>query len=261
MSSRYLIRHGWLPDQHGAWAMTLAPLVLGIALSGGSPVQIPLSIAWLGAYLLFSVYTLWNKSRRHERYTPALLTYAFITTAAAAVVLTTHPTVWIWGVPLLGCFLWALSGSKRGRDRSLPSRLAAIFAACLMTPVAYSLGSNPDEWARVTVATFYLGFYLVGTVPYVRTMIRKRGDETWLRGSIIFHSSYVLAAIVAAIFGLLTWWAVAIATLVAMRAWALPLLSMRADRPIRPLTVGVIEFVMTLLVFAGAFWGTPVLVA
>lgn len=254
--SRGLIRNGWIPDQHGAWAMTLAPLILGIVLSGGVWLQIPLSIAWLAAYMLFSVYTLWSKSRRHERYTPALFTYAFITMGSAAIVITSQPSIWIWGVPLLALFLWALNGARRGRDRSLFSRVAAIVAASLMTPIAYSLGDHPDAWGRVSIATVYMGLYLIGTVPYVRSLIRKRGDRTWFLGSVIFHAVYLVAAIIATLFGVLTWWASLIVALLLLRAWAMPLISTHAQRPIRPAPIGFMEFVATAVVFVGAFWGT-----
>ena len=51
---RTLQRHGWMSDQHGAWAMMALPPLLGWALSGRfSWLVLLLLVAWAMAFQLF----------------------------------------------------------------------------------------------------------------------------------------------------------------------------------------------------------------
>lgn len=92
--------------------------------------------------------------------------------------------------------------------------------------------------AEVVPAFLAVMLYLVGTVLYVKTMIRERGDAGYLRLSIGFH---VVALIVAA------WLDVLLApvfVLLLARAVILP------ARRLPPVRVGLIETVCCLLVLA-----------
>ncbi len=91
---------------------------------------------------------------------------------------------------------------------------------------------------EVAPAFLALLLYLVGTVCYVKTMIRERGDVGYLRLSIGFHAVALLAAawldpLLAPVFLLLL-----------IRAAALP------GRGLRPARVGMIEIGCSLLVLA-----------
>src|SRR5690606_29814185 len=72
---------GWVPNQHGAWAMLVLPVAVGALRAGPRWDHLHLLVAWLVAYLAFFAAGTWLRSRRRARYRPALVTYA----AAAAV--------------------------------------------------------------------------------------------------------------------------------------------------------------------------------
>jgi len=41
---------GWVPNQHGAWAMLAGPLVVGVVASGPAWVHLPLAALWFLGY-------------------------------------------------------------------------------------------------------------------------------------------------------------------------------------------------------------------
>jgi hypothetical protein len=48
---------GWVPNQHGAWAMLVTPLLVGVLAAGPSAVHLPLAPLWFAGYLAFSAVT------------------------------------------------------------------------------------------------------------------------------------------------------------------------------------------------------------
>ena len=61
---------GWVPNQHGAWAMLAAPLLVGTMATGPRWPHLLLTAFWFAGYFAFFATTLWLKSRRRPRYLP-----------------------------------------------------------------------------------------------------------------------------------------------------------------------------------------------
>lgn len=185
-----------MPDQHGAWAMLAAPLLVGTLGGGASWLHLLLATTWLVAYLAFHAAGLWLKSRRRRRYSPAARAYTVAVVALGLPLIALDPRLLWWApvfAPLLAVGLWC---AWTRRERSLLNDGATVLAACLMTVVAWQLGTHPyaappAAWAWATV----LWVYFFGTALYVKTMIRERGNPVMLRLSIGYHA---LAATVAA---------------------------------------------------------------
>ncbi len=120
-----------------------------------------------------------------------------------------RPTLVWWAVayaPLLGV---ALVSAWRRAERSWLNDVATVGAACLLAAVAHTpasvpappspaalVGGSVGAWQLVAV----LALYFLGTVAYVKSMIRERGNRAVLAGSVTWH---VLAA--AAVLALAAW--------------------------------------------------------
>ncbi|WP_420176010.1 YwiC-like family protein [Luteococcus sp. OSA5] len=245
----------WIPQQHGAWAMLVVPLVVGLALRSrdGLPAWVwPLSVTWLVGYFCFNAVGLWLKAapRRRPAYRPAAVVYGAIAGVAGLA------TLGFGGMPLLGwvpCYLpllgIALWLTSRRHDRALTSGLCTTLAASLLawiipftTPQAvWSHGLDATSWAAPA-----LFGYFSGTVFVVKTLIRERNKPGWVLASVAWHLLWTALA------GIACWatatvgigWTVffAVATL---RAWALPWFGPRQGRTIRPGQVGALEVVMS----------------
>lgn len=252
----------WVPNQHGAWAMLLLPIIMGICLGictlvNGSPSagvvimgvsrSVVLLIAWVVGYFAFFAWGLWAKippprngrssERKHQAFV-ATATYCAITLVAALITVALRPSLLLWAPAfaiVMGAALWEV---VRKRPRSLLSGIATVVASVLMVPVADhtirgSINGIAWWWALI------LGIYFTGTIIYVKTMIRERNNPRYLTFSIGYHAVFVLVSLVFAVLascGIVTelspytgrwlivgaWLLVVAASISLFRSWAVP---------------------------------------
>lgn len=193
---------GWVPQQHGAWAMLVVPYLLGaigLVRSGGTGprewVVLPLLfVTWMIGYFTFNAATLWLKARPRRRpaFVRPILTYGAVTAVAGLAVLALAPRL-LWWAPVYGL----LTGVTfllvhRGDERSVPSGLLTTAAASLMAATTQAwtpAEATADHWALAGVC----GTYFFGTVLYVKTLIRERGKPAWVWVSGAYHLALVAA--------------------------------------------------------------------
>lgn len=175
----------FVPPQHGAWAMLAVPYFAGLLTAGYRWPHLPLLGAWLGGYLLSYYVFQAIRSRRPDRYQAQLALYASIAVPLAGLVVAVSPQV-LWYAPayavLLAVNTWY---AARRRERALANGLASVVQSCLIVLVVVAVtGAPPPAGYR----TFVLCVgYFAGTVFYVKTMIRERGNPTYHRWSVGFH--------------------------------------------------------------------------
>lgn len=270
-ASRY-----WRPDQHGAWPMIIAPLIIGLAwtvalralladlgdgalTSGfrGTPgtwlTVLAVTVGWVVGYLTFFAASKWLPARASGNtriMTGAqrpLLVYGAITLVAVVVAVVLQPHLLWWAVIFAPLTLIALLEIWRGTPRSFIAGAAETVASAFVIPVLASVavGSASPVTGGVTltrnlftsdvvealptevwVTVLWLALYQVGTVLYVKTMIRKKGDRTWLTGSVAFHAVALLVSVLtitADDLAVLPWLiAVAVFAWSLWRSWAVP---------------------------------------
>lgn len=234
-----MARSGWVPNQHGAWAMLAVPAVVGATLlvrdAGWHAAVAPVLAGWFVGYFAFHATSLWLKSRRKPRYRTPVLVYGAATAALAVAALALAPRLAVWALAFVPLLAVALAEAARRRDRSMTSGAVTVVAACLLVPVLATLGAGPRAvvapWAACTC-------YFLGTVLVVKTMIRERGSRGWLAASIAWHVACAAAF----------WDHPALAAFFAVgaaRAAALPRLAARGRR-ITPMQVGLVEIVLSV---------------
>jgi 4-hydroxybenzoate polyprenyltransferase len=125
-----------------------------------------------------------------------------------------------------------------------------VVAAGLVAPTPAGIlppgADDPAAWG----ATAVLGAYLVGTVPYVKSMIRERGDRRTLAVSTGYHAVAVVAAVVATAAGWVRLPGGVVLTIVAAALLARAVLLPRRGR-VRPAVIGAGEVVATVAVTVG----------
>lgn len=230
-----------MPNQHGAWAMLATPLAVGILATNPARVHGPLTAFWFLGYFAFFAAGLWLKAapRRRPALVPPLRTYAVASAALGALTLALDPGLLRWAPLFAAPLAIGLIASARRDERSLWSGLATSIGSSLMVLVAYDAGGGTD-WVRAWLLTGILAAYFAGTVLYVKTMIRERGDERYHWLSALAHAAATVA---------MTWvdpWLVLVFALLTIRAAVLP-----AHR-LSPKVVGIGEVVATVAVAATA---------
>lgn len=183
---------GWVPNQHGAWAMLASPLLVGIIAGGPTWVHLPLTAFWFAGYFAFFATSMWLKSRRRARHLPPVRTYAVTVVVLGLVVLAVEPRLAWWApafVLPLGVGLWAATAR---RDRDLLSGLTTVAGSCLMTVVAYDAGAGAVDQVAWELAAVQ-ALYFLGTVFYVKSAIRRRDDRAFHAISVAYHAAATAA--------------------------------------------------------------------
>ena len=176
--------------------MLAVPFLIGALVGGADRLQVPLFVAWIAGYLLsYYAFQTLRVRRRRSRYAEQLAVYGTVATACAVVVLIARPEV-MW-LALAYAPLLAVNAvyAYRRDDRALVNDLSSVVQACAMAPVAYWVGGG--ESGGTAAALFAVtALYFTGTVLYVKTMIRERGDAVFYRVSVGYHVLALAAAAV-----------------------------------------------------------------
>ncbi|HEX2895581.1 MAG TPA: YwiC-like family protein [Marmoricola sp.] len=237
---------GWVPNQHGAWAMLASPLLVGVLAGGVAWVQLPLAAFWFAGYFAFFATSLWLKARRRAKWFPPVRAYGVLTALLGIAVLAMQPSLVRW-TPLfvvpLGIGLYA---AAQRRDRALVSGLATTAGSALMTVVAYDAGPGSDLTRAWELALVQF-LYFAGTIFYVKTVIRERDNVHFRWVSAGFHAAALV--LVAILFGIVENNSLAWPLLVVFAALLARAILVPPYRP-TPKQVGIAEIAATVAVAA-----------
>lgn len=243
--------------------MLVAPPVVGGLVAGPRWQHALLLVVWLVGFCAYNAAGLWLKARRRARWLPPVRAYGAATAALGLALVATAPSLLTWAVVYAPLLVASLVFSARRAERSLANDLLTVVAAGLMAvvaagvPVAVTaagtwtwLPGAGDARAWAIAATFVA--YFAGTVLYVKTMIRERGNRTMLRASVLVHAALPVAllasaGVVPALPALLPVPTLAVLfALLAVRAVVVPLRWPSAT----PKAVGIAEIVATTALVA-----------
>lgn len=177
---------GWVPTWHGAWAMVSAPLLTGILSTGPQWPHVPLAAFWVLGYFAFYATGLWLKSRRRPRYRAPVVMYGATAALAGLVTLVVEPRLLRWAPLFVIPLGVGLYSAATRHERSLLSGVSTTVGSCLMVLVAHDAGGG-TAWSRAWLLAAVLALYFVGTVLYVKTLIRERGNRRYWWLSVGHH--------------------------------------------------------------------------
>ncbi len=168
-----------LPREHGAWAMFVAPLLVGIGAAGKITLDLVLlSVTVFGFFLLRYPLMLVIKSRPGSARTVAWRWAAFYAavTALAGTMLMAQTRLWLL-VPMgllgfisLSIYLWH---AARRAEMSALSEWVGIAGLALGAPGAFVVAThqlNSTAWGLYLLNVLYFG----GTVFYVKFRVREQ---------------------------------------------------------------------------------------
>lgn len=269
-------RMGWVPDQHGAWAMVTVPIIIGIYLSGPVWQHALLFFTWIIGYFAFFAAGLWLRSKRRERYWPPVRVYGIVTLAGLVLLIAFSPAILEWSPVFLVLIFLATWQSIVHQERSLLARTSTVLAAGMMIPVAYDMGTNyarsfrfldwlhhappitdfPGQspaggatgWTWVWVVTFCITAYYWGSIPYVKTLIRARESVVYLAVSSLSHAAITVAVGFLAYWQMVTWFHFAVWVVLTVRAVMMPTAARAWGVRWRPKIIGWGEVVASIFV-------------
>lgn len=245
----------WVPNQHGAWAMIIIPWGLGTWLrfheGRGEAYALVLGLFWLAGYFAFHAASVWLKSRRQRRHLAPVLTYGAVaaTLGLATWAIGGLALAW-WALPFVPVVVIALALAASRHERALAGGLLTVGAACLMVLVASweSPALVPGNGGTAVALALVCFGYFSGTVFFVKSMIRERGNPGFLALSVGWHTAVLVAAVVAgALSDFSRAWTVFFAVLL-VRSLVLPLVGPMREwgRRFTPKQVGIAEAVFSV---------------
>ena len=247
---RAAARHVWLPRQHGAWAMLLVPLLLGVAASRPSEWQLVLGGAAFAGYLTSATLQAWARARRPPEYRSPLLIYGAVFAVLGLMLVAAFPPLLLSLVVVVPTAIVVFGGARPGTRRDLANSFAQVAQALVLVPAAAYVSGEVDV-ERIVAYTSVAAAYLVGTVLVVRSVLRERGSEAFAALSVGFHVVVTLLAVL-----LLPPGYVALAAALTARAIALPVVQRRwasGSHPLRPIQVGMVEIAASVAVVVVSF--------
>lgn len=257
-------QQGWLPHQHGAWAMLIVPVITGAVLRARAGV-VPshvwlLALTWLAAYFAFNSWSLYLRAapaRRANYRTPALVYLGVVALLGVLTLASGGWTLLWWLVPFTVIGLAALALAARRKDRSLTGGALTVAAAVAMTlvtywdsPAALVTSFTSPATKHLLATTLALFGYFFGTVVHVKALIREHGQQRAGRRSLLWHLLVCGYVVVAAAVGWISWWWPPLALGLLVRTWWLHRLDSRLR--LRPLQIGLVEIGASVLVLAAA---------
>ncbi len=205
-----------LPREHGAWAMFIAPLIVGIGAAGVMNVQVVLfGLAAFGFFLLRYPLMLALKSRAPEARRSAWmwsLSYGVVTLLTGALLLAMSQQLLLvplaaLGMALLAIYLWH---AARRAEMTTVGEWTGIAGLALAAPGVYLVARGALDFDAVALYLLNVLFF-GGTVFYIKFRVREQprlaqSAASWRarlwagRVTIIYH---VLAVGLIAAFALL----------------------------------------------------------
>jgi hypothetical protein len=244
----------WVPNQHGAWAMLIAPALVGAVVGGVTWWHALLLVAWLTGYCCYFTWGQWLRTppARRARWHAPMLVYGAISLVSGLFLLVPHCGLLAWAPAYIVLMSISLACTAKGATRGWLNDVDTLAAACLLTVVAAGVrtavrGPVSFWWPppgatdiHAWIAAAALAAYFLGTVFYVKTMIRDKGSRPMYAASVAYHACVAVAA------WLLGWPAGLLGLLLLARAAGVP----KLPGPVTPKQIGFGEVAATVLVIA-----------
>lgn len=243
-----------VPDQHGAWAFLLLPVLLGVAAGGWAPAVLALVVAWVAAYPLSWALIGVIAEPRPERFRRALVVWSVVAVPAALVAVALRPWLLFVGAAYVGLFLVNVRFARRREQRALANDLVLVAECTLMIPTVAGAVAGGGWFVPVTAMTepavtslaVACALALVGSTLHVKSLIRERRNPRF--GRLSRWYSVACAGVVIALAAGADVGAVLVVPFVglAVRAFAV-------HPGLRPARIGLVELACLLLLAAAAF--------
>lgn len=186
-------RRNWVPNQHGAWAFIVSPSLF-ILIEGGTQISgLLLCISWLLAYCFNYYFTLIIKSNNLSKWKSKTIVYGLLTTAFAFYPIYHSPRILILAPIMIFGFVASLFFVKAKKERSFFNDLIGIVLSGVIALTIANMqdGIEPQEQTGILL----ISTYFVGTVFYVKTMIREKGRSNWLWFSYLWHGLFIVLSL------------------------------------------------------------------
>lgn len=232
----------YIPNQHGAWAMLIVPFLFGMFAAVPVPMHLLLFVCWVLAYLFIFPLLQWIRTGRRERYLRPVVVYGLLLVPAAAWLICNDPGLLWFAMAFALLFAVNCYYAKINRERAFMNDLAAVLLFSTMAFIAYRVGGG-TLWSEARTLFYISLLYFTGTVFFIKTMIRERGNRTFYKLSVGYHGIFILLVIL-----FFSRWLLIPAVVLLLRAIWSPLTKMKIKH------AGMLEIVYAVIMTVGVLF-------
>jgi hypothetical protein len=216
--------------------MLIVPFLFGMFAARPGWLHALLFFGWLLVYLFSFAFLQWIRTKKKPIYVRPMQIYGSLLVPAGILLFILKPSLG-WFVPLfIPLFFVNCYYAKRNQERAFINDVAAVVQFSLMVFVAYHAGGGSD-W-RLAAELFAISIlYYVGTVFYVKTIIREKNNPKYYWFSVGYH----LALLAAGVLWFHPWLALPL-TVLALRAALSPRMKLTVKQS------GMLEIVYSVLI-------------
>lgn len=191
-----------MPNQHGAWAMLVIPFLLSVVLGNPKLGHIPLFLAWLFLYLCtYPSLMALKRTKKQKHFMKWFFIYMILAIFFLIYPILSEPRLIYFGFAMVPFFLINMYYSRKKQDRALINDIIAVINFGIGGLATYFYGTGEIDQTAVTI--FLLIFlYFLGTIFYVKTMIREKKNIVYKYISWGYHIGLEVVLIVIGQFGL-----------------------------------------------------------
>lgn len=228
-----------LPKEHGTWLMFFLPVLLGTFVAGYTWWHVPLFVGWFFLYMSsVPLLNILRNIRHMEKMRPWFISYVFISLFCLIPVFLMKPQLLWLGVILLPLFLCNVYFIKTKNERSIWNDTFGIMIFSLGSVAAYVIGKG--NFSREAFDLYIaITTYFIGVAFYVKSLIRERTNSFFIRKSLFYHVIVFLIP-----FLIDRPWLV----LAYVPSFLKNLFTSR-KKPLKPMTIGIIEIVNGIVFF------------
>ena len=223
----------WIPNQHGAWAFLVTPILYSSLVSGFHPIHLALLIYWIAIFAFNFYFSLAFKTGKVRKWLPQITTYGMGALIAGFLVISAKTNLLLLAPLLALGFFVNLYFVQNADERNLINDVVAILLSALIGYAATRLVDFQITHSY-KIGLIILTGYFIGTVLYVKTMIREKGKPSWLWASYLWHCLFFILT------AFQSFWLGLIGVLIFVRSILIPRIGLK------PKQVGIIEFAFTL---------------
>lgn len=169
-----------LPKEHGAWAMWIAPYLIGILLTEFKTEHIIMLIAVFFAYITMYPFL---QGLRRPGIRKEMWRFSFVYLVVALIfglpILFLYPKIIFIVFLIVPPFLVNLYFLKHNNERAFINNLAALIPLNSTVLISYYIGTHQYDSMALTLFLLVFLFFL-SSVFYVKVLIRERENKTFI---------------------------------------------------------------------------------
>ena len=180
------------PNQHGAWAMIIMPVLFGMFATKFNIFQLLFFAGWFMTFFFADHFLFYVKQRKKQiGYLKCAILFLLLSAVCFIPVIIYEFKVLMFFLAMLPFGIINYFFAKARNERHIINDFSAVMIFSIAGVLTYYIASHQFEWPMIYVFGLSVA-YFIGTVFYVKTMIREKKNIHYRNISWVYHVLLVI---------------------------------------------------------------------